>query len=140
MTTRVTGGCLCGAVRFECGEAPIATRACWCRDCQYLAAGNATVNAIFRGAAFRATGEVRDHVSRADSGTVMRRAFCTACGTPLFSRSESRPGLVVIRVGGLDEPARYRPEGFIWTASAPPWGLLDETLPNCAGQPAPLPS
>ena len=44
----ITGGCLCGAVRYEIdAEAPIAARTCWCRLCQYLGAGSATVNALF---------------------------------------------------------------------------------------------
>ena len=43
----ITGGCLCKAVRYKVTAAPIATRMCWCRVCQYLAAGNATVNTCF---------------------------------------------------------------------------------------------
>jgi len=138
MAERVTGRCLCGAVRFESDAAPVAVRACWCRDCQYLGSGNATVNAILRTEGFRTTGEVREYVSRADSGTVMRRSFCTACGTPLFSRAESRPELVVVRVGALDQPERYGPESFIWTRSKPPWGYVGESPLNCQGQPAPV--
>ena len=45
----ITGGCLCGAVRFEIeADAPLGVRQCWCRVCQYLGAGSGTVNAIFR--------------------------------------------------------------------------------------------
>lgn len=140
MGERVTGRCLCGAVTFESDAAPISVRACWCRDCQYLAAGNATLNAIFRSDGFRATGEVRDYVSRADSGTLMRRSFCAACGTPLFSRAESRPHLVVVRTGALDEPARHAPQGTIWTRSAPPWASIADSPMNCEGQPPPVPA
>ena len=43
----IEGGCLCGAVRFRSTAAPVATRYCWCRDCQYWASGNATVNVVF---------------------------------------------------------------------------------------------
>lgn len=138
MAERVTGRCLCGAVTFESDAEPVAVRACWCRDCQYLASGNATVNAIFRAEGFRTQGAMSEYASRADSGTRMRRNFCAACGTPLFSRAESRPGLVVVRVGALDEPARYAPSITIWTRSAPPWAHVSDNPLNCEGQPAPV--
>lgn len=138
MTKPVTGGCFCGAVRFQCREPPIATRACWCRDCQYLSSGNASINVIFRTESIEITGEVNKYVSTADSGNVMRRGFCPSCGTPLFSASLNRPDLMVVRAGALDDPEIARPTSFIWTASAPVWGLLDLDLPNCEGQPAAL--
>jgi hypothetical protein len=112
-------------VRFEFAEPPIATRACWCRDCQYLAAGNASVNAIFRTATFNFQGEAQEYLSVADSGNQMRRRFCPKCGTPLFSESLDRPDVMVVRVGALDDPELGRPASTIWTASAPSWGYVD---------------
>ncbi|MEA2756386.1 MAG: hypothetical protein QOJ54_2675 [Aliidongia sp.] len=138
MTQPITGRCFCGAVRFEFDAPPVATRACWCRDCQYLSSGNASINAIFKTAGFRLTGEVSEYRSTADSGNALRRRFCPTCGTPLFSESQSRPDLMVVRAGALDDPELGRPAGYIWTASAPEWGLLDLDLPSCAGQPAPI--
>jgi hypothetical protein len=141
MTSKpITGGCLCGAVRFQSDQPPIANRACWCRVCQYIASGNASVNAVFRTESFAFTGELADYVSTADSGNVMRRRFCPTCGTPLFSESTGRPELIVVRVGALDDPSTSRPSSFIWTASAPEWGYTDPELPNCEGQPGPLPT
>lgn len=131
----ITGRCFCGAVRFQFDEAPVATRACWCRDCQYLAAGNASVNAIFRTRSFRLTGVVGEYQSQADSGKTMRRRFCPRCGTPLFSESLDLPDYMVVRAGALDDPELSRPQSTIWTASAPSWGLTDPAVPRCAGQP-----
>ena len=139
MAKLVTGRCYCGAVRFQFEEMPIAARACWCRDCQYLASGNASVNAIFRSESFKVTGELAEYISTADSGNTMRRRFCPKCGTPLFSEALDRPHLIVVRVGALDDPEIGRPQSFIWTASAPSWGLYDHDLPNSEGQPAPIP-
>jgi hypothetical protein len=138
MTKPITGRCFCGAVRFQFDQAPIAVRACWCRDCQYLAAGNASINAVFRSDDLKLTGEVGEYISTADSGNTMRRRFCPKCGTPLFSHSSSRPELMVVRVGALDDREVGGPASFIWTASAPSWGFVDADLPNCAGQPAPV--
>jgi len=138
MVELVTGRCFCGAVRFQFDQRPIATRACWCRDCQYLSAGNASVNAIFRAESFKISGETTEYISTADSGNVMRRRFCPTCGTALFSEALSRPNLIVVRAGALDDPEIGRPASVIWTASAPSWGFADPDLPSCAGQPAPI--
>lgn len=124
-----TGGCRCGAVRFEIEAEPLTARACWCRDCQYWGAGSATVNVVFPKAAMRLTGETADFVSQADSGSVMHRRFCPVCGTALFSEGEPRPHLVVVRAGALDDPAAARPRMTIWTASAPSWAVFDPAIP-----------
>lgn len=134
----ITGGCLCGAVRFECDHAPLLARACWCRVCQYLSAGNASINVVVRAEGLRITGTLAEYHSTADSGNRMCRRFCPACGTQLFSESEARPGLVVVRAGALDDPEIARPSGYIWTRSAPSWAPIDPALANSEGQPPPV--
>ena len=139
MVKPVTGRCFCGAVQFQFDRLPVATRACWCRDCQYLSSGNASVNAIFKTESFEVEGDLNEHVSTADSGNVMRRRFCRRCGTPLFSESSSRPTLMVVRVGALDDREVGGPSSFIWTSSAPSWGFVDPTLSNNEAQPGAIP-
>lgn len=138
MSTLVTGRCLCGAVRFQFDQPPIVARACWCRDCQYLSSGNASINVFFKSESLTLTGEAGEYVSTADSGNVMRRRFCPRCGTPLFSEALSRPHLIIVRAGALDDPEIGRPASVIWTASAPSWGFVDRDLPSCTGQPPPI--
>ena len=133
----ITGGCLCKAVRYEIAAEPIATRMCWCRLCQYLGAGNATVNVAFPKSAATISGELRDYRSVADSGAVMHRRFCPSCGTPMFSEAEPRPHLIVVRVGTFDDPELGKPVGTIWTKSAPHWACFDEGLPKGDGQALP---
>jgi hypothetical protein len=133
----VTGGCLCGAVRYRIDAAPIVTRECWCRVCQYLGAGSSAVNACFPAAAVRVEGVLHDYPSVADSGNRMHRRFCPTCGTPMFSAAEARPHLLFVRVGTLDEPGGIAPDMVIWTASAPAWACLDAQVPQVAGQPPP---
>lgn len=135
----IAGGCLCGAVRYETDAEPITARYCWCRFCQYVAAGNAAVSVCFPSAGMTISGEPRDYVSVADSGNRMHRRFCTKCGTHLFSEAEARPHLIFVRAGTLDDRELIRPSASIWTASAPSWACIDESLPQWEGQP-PSPS
>ena len=135
------GGCLCGAVRFRSTAAPLATRYCWCRDCQAFAAGNATVNVVFSKSEVSVQGEVSAYESQADSGSRMRRSFCPRCGTPLFSEAEPRPHLLIIRAGALDDPDLARPSTTIWASSA---RAGPASTPTCRGstrrRPRPWPS
>lgn len=133
----ITGGCLCRDVRYSIGAAPIVTRACWCRVCQYIGAGSATINVCFPSDALSVTGELGDYSLVADSGNVAHRRFCKRCGTHLFSASEARPHLIFVRAGTLDDPETARPAMTIWTASAPSWACFDERLPQVAKQPPP---
>ena len=126
----ITGGCLCGAVRFRSTAPPIATRYCWCRDCQRFGAGNATVNVVFPSEAVTVEGEVAVYESLADSGSRMRRSFCPNCGSPLFSEAEPRPHLIIIRAGALDDPGAVQPATTIWASSAPHWACVDADLPQ----------
>ena len=134
----VTGGCLCGRVRFRIDARPLAMRMCWCRLCQYLAVGNASVNLVFPSNAIRIEGELKDYPSVAESGRRMHRRFCPNCGTQLFSEAEERPHLIIVRNGALDDTALLKPDATIWTAQAPDWAWIDETLPQHAGQPPPV--
>jgi hypothetical protein len=133
----ITGGCLCRQVRFSIGAAPIVTRACWCRVCQYIGAGSGTVNVCFPSAALTLSGELRDYSLVADSGNVMHRRFCPTCGTHLFSAAQARPHLIFVRAGALDDPEVARPTITIWTSAAPSWACFNEQLPKVERQPPP---
>ncbi|MDP9089401.1 MAG: GFA family protein [Pseudomonadota bacterium] len=135
----ITGGCLCRAVRFQISAPPLVTRICWCRLCQYLASGNATVNTCFPKDAVNFTGALRDYTCTADSGNVMHRRFCPLCGTQVFTTSEARPTLIFVRAGTLDDPTVAQPSVTIWTSQAPRWACIDADLPRVARQPPPLP-
>ena len=131
----ITGGCLCGAVRFSVSAAPLVTRVCWCRLCQYLSTGSGTVNVCFPSEALHVTGETRDFASVADSGNAMHRRFCPTCGTQLFSAAEARPHLIFVRAGTLDDRELIRPASTIWTSQAPTWACIDAALPQLPSQP-----
>lgn len=129
----ITGGCLCGAVRYTVTTEALGSRACWCRLCQYLASGSATVNVIFPADAVKITGALKTFAGVADSGCHMTRGFCPKCGTQVTSVAAERPHLMVLRVGTLDDPNRVRPTDVIWTSMAPDWATLDPDLPHHPG-------
>ena len=131
------GGCLCGAVRLRAEVDPLLTRLCWCRLCQALAAGNATVNLVFPTDKVAIEGEVRWYESVAESGNRMARGFCATCGTPLFSNADALPHFLIVRAGALDNPEPFRPQGTIWTDEAPSWAHVDPDLPQFPRQPPP---
>ena len=138
MNNHISGGCLCKAVRYESTAPPIATRVCWCRLCQYLGAGQGTVNVAFPIEAMSIQGALSDYRSIADSGNVMHRRFCVSCGTPVFSESEARPHRIFVRAGSLDDPTIARPAMTIWTSQAPPWAQIDPQLPRFEFQTPPV--
>src|SRR5680860_1585957 len=114
----ITGGCLCGAVRYSIEAEPLVVRTCWCTDCQKFAAGSATVNVVFPAEAVSIAGKLADYASMAASGNAMHRGFCPTCGTPVTTGSEARPHLIGIRGGTLDDRERAKAEIPIGTRSA----------------------
>lgn len=126
----IKGRCFCGAVQYEVSGAPLLKRACWCRDCQYLSCGNASVNVVFASRGLAINGKLAEFVSVADSGQNIRRRFCPTCGTHMFSEAISQPDYIVVRAGTLDRPELAEPSSVIWTASAPAWAWIDPHLPR----------
>jgi hypothetical protein len=133
MPTPFSGGCACGAIRYECSAEPLFSANCHCRDCQ-RASGSAYASAlIVPKAAFTLTkGAPKYHRVTADSGNTMERGFCPACGSPLLVNWSAAPALVCIQAASLDDPSWHRPTMDVWTASAQPWDHMNPTLPKFA--------
>jgi hypothetical protein len=134
----ITGGCVCGAVRYEVSAPPLGARTCWCRYCQHIATGSATVNAIFAAEAVTISGPIRYYERPADSGNHMKSGFCPECGTQVTSASAERAHLLVIRVGTLDEPGAVAPQDTIWADTAPHWAPMNPDIPRHGAQPPPV--
>lgn len=132
-----TGRCNCGAISATIEAEPIATRQCWCRQCQKAAAGGATNNAIFPADAVALSGEVTIWGYVAESGNTLTHAFCAQCGGAVYAQSSARTELMTFRLGFLDEPHGLRPETAIFVEEAPAWAQIDPSLPRFARQPPP---
>lgn len=124
--TKLSGGCRCGAIRYECLSEPLAVSFCYCRDCQKASGGPFCNYAVVPQEAVRITGEgVKSSVVQADSGSTVERDFCASCGTPLFARNGK---VFVLTVGSLDDPSGIQPTIAIWLDSAQPWAPIPDNV------------
>lgn len=135
MPAPYSGRCACGTITLTIEGEPIGTRQCWCRQCQKLAAGGPTTNAIFPAEAVMLQGELGQHAYVAASGNTLSQYFCRSCGCAVYAQSSARMHLKTIRVGMFDEGHSLRPEMVIWTADAPDWAIFPADVEQYPGQP-----
>ena len=115
----VTGGCYCGAIRYEAGGDPIMKASCYCRECQYFTGGQANTFMAMPISEFRYTLGQPKGFRRADLERGNLREFCPTCGTHVATRSASLPNAVILKVGTLDDPSVFgQPQMTMQTADA----------------------
>ena len=130
-----TGRCACGQVTLAISGEAVATRQCWCRQCQQIAGGGPTHNAIFASDAVAIDGRLASHAYVADSGNTLSQWFCPDCGSPVYCQSSARPHLKTVRLGMIDAPHGLRPQMAIWLDDAPDWAVIDPALEQHPRQP-----
>lgn len=130
MTTPITGGCACGAIRYEINADPIIGVECHCTDCQRESGNGHASHWVFPRAAAHIKGTVSEWAMIADSGNKKTRAFCPSCGTPVYMTFAANPDAFSVRAGSLDEPARYSPGIVTYKSRAPAWDKVDAALPS----------
>ena len=137
MTSPITGGCLCGAIRYTINAAVAGLRACHCTHCQKTSGTGSSVNAVILGKDFAITqGTPKRYAAKADSGRTLLRFFCGDCGSPIYSQRESSPERMVVRAGSLDDSSAMKIVANIWTTSARPWSHIDPGTERLPGNPA----
>lgn len=136
MPTPFTGGCACGAIRYECSADPILSFNCYCRDCQRAGGSPFATVLLVPQDAVKITGAVKWFDVKADSGHIASRGFCPTYGSPLFGKPSGLPIAVVgVRVTSLDNPSQYPPGMDIYTDSAQPWDCMNPDLPKVQKMP-----
>lgn len=125
----ITGGCLCGQVRFRIVGEPMMSGRCCCLSCQKLSGGGNTENLAFAESAFTVAGKTAGYVWTADSGGQVTTSFCPTCGSPLFGKSTTMPGMMMVRAGALDDPALYTPQMMVYAKRRHSWVQHDSRLP-----------
>ena len=132
------GGCACGAIRYECAAVPIYMGNCHCTHCQQATGAACMPVVVVKESDFALlSGEPSWFERSSDGGHPMRRAFCPACGSPLFLTNGAHAGVRGLYAGSLEEPSWYKPSREIYATSAQPWALMDPDLPHDEGMPKP---
>lgn len=124
-----SGSCLCRAVRFEVdGElAPI--QVCHCGDCRKAQGSAFATNIPVATKDFRLISGA-DRLKAYESSPGKERVFCADCGSPIFSRLTSKPEVVRLRAGIVDEPVKAHLAFHFYTASKASWWPITDDLPQ----------
>jgi hypothetical protein len=117
----LTGGCLCGSVRFELSERPIDAGYCHCTRCQRRTGSASSAQARIDGRTFRLLqGEGSVRAWRHPEGG-FEKCFCGECGSHLFSRNPDDPAQISVRMGAFDGDPGVRPSWRAFVAYAAVW-------------------
>jgi hypothetical protein len=125
-----TGGCACGAIRYEISGEPIFSNDCQCRDCQRESGTGHGSHLTFTRTGVTLKGEAEHWDMVADSGNVKTRAFCPVCGSPVYMTFAAMPDIFTIRAASLDDPDRYKPQIVSYAIRGYAWDHLDPDLPK----------
>jgi hypothetical protein len=136
-----TGGCLCGAIRYEITEPPLVTHTCHCTACQRITGSAFSSALVVAAEACRFAGaEPWPFRRTADSGRMVTRWACAECG--IWLCNGAKPGtappttFVAVRAGMLDDTSWLRLTAHFWMRSAQPWVVLPEGGTRFETQPA----
>ncbi len=131
MDQEISGGCLCGAVRYSLKKLPERLNVCHCSHCQKSSGSAFSINLIAPEEDVTLSGEMKLYEDFGDSGNILRRYFCPVCGSQMGSHNLTRPGMFVLRAGTLDDTRVLRRISLqIWTQSRQPWVKLESDAPE----------
>lgn len=123
------GGCPCEAVRFAVNAMPLLVYACHCTECQRWSGSAFSLSMPVAAASFALTrGRPRPWRRTGASGVESSHWFCGDCGGRIYGARDSRPDIIAVRAGTLDDTSWLRPMAHIYLRSAQAW----ERIPNNA--------
>ena len=133
----LTGGCLCGGVRFEVTEPLVSAGYCHCTRCQRRTGTSSSASARIAPGSLRVlSGEGLIRSYRPEDG--FAKVFCSECGSALWSQSPHDPEVIAVRMGTFDGDPGIRPSSRAYVAYAAAWEPIpDDGLPRYPeGRPA----
>jgi hypothetical protein len=129
MSEAYTGGCACGAIRYEIADEPLAMNDCQCRDCQRKSGtGHGSYLTFPSKERVKLEGSAQHWDITSDSGNVKSRAFCSTCGSPVYVTWAASPALFTVHAASLDDPSRYQPQAVTYRVRGHAWDRVDPAL------------
>ena len=121
-TLPLTGGCSCGAIRYEITSFPLLLYTCNCTNCQPASGSAFALNMPVATRGFRIVkGEPKGWHHLSPSGAEVASWFCGDCGARIYGSRKRRPESINLRAGTLDDTKWLIPAGHIFMKSAKPW-------------------
>jgi hypothetical protein len=125
----MTAHCLCGGVRFEITGKIGPVVYCHCSQCRRANGSAFAANADVRTRYVQWTSG-REEIREYESSPGKVRAFCSRCGSPLYSRTGADPATIRVRLGVLDGDPGRRSLAHCWVRSKAPWFEISDELPR----------
>ena len=120
----MTGGCLCGSVRYEGEAEPILMRACHCKECQRFTGSAFVTTVAVPVESIAITGSMTTCTRPGGtSGLPLHRRSCPRCGSPVVVQVEGSMRMVIM-AGTLDDTAFFRPKANIFCEEAQSWAPM----------------
>ncbi|NWC96582.1 MULTISPECIES: GFA family protein [unclassified Pseudomonas] len=133
----LTGQCRCANVTYTLNtDAPLAVYACHCRHCQTWSGSAFALHALLPAEALKVAGVLTEYAYDVD-GQRSEHQLCGVCHTRVYNTTTAAPGLVVLRVGTLDQSPAVQPVAHIWVRHKQPWVALTEGAPTWLESPTP---
>jgi len=126
--TSITGGCLCGALRYEASAPPLYAGYCFCSDCRKASGGGFIGFMGFSAGDVRFDGESIVHTLAQGDGRKSQRNFCPACGGLVFGGVRGETNQHTVYAGSLDDPSHFKPTMAIFNSQRPAWVPLPPGL------------
>jgi hypothetical protein len=123
-----TGGCLCGAVRYEAEGEPLFTGHCYCADCRKASGSGFVPFMAFASSALRFSGRTLQFRSTSWRGSEALRNSCPTCGSLVFGGEVGKDVSHTIYAGSLDDPSLFHPKIAIFTRDRPDWAIIPPGL------------
>jgi hypothetical protein len=128
--TKISGGCLCGNLRYTVGDDPVLTAICHCKSCQKQTGAAFAVVVVVAKAGLSFEGDLASFDVLGASGLPTRRIFCPKCGSPVAVEPSSNPDLTYLGAGTLDDTSWVNPTAQQWCDSAQPWVRISDETQN----------
>lgn len=128
MSEAYSGGCACGAIRYEIDGEPIFQNHCQCTDCQHKSGTGHGSYLTFPRAGVKVRGQATHWDIVADSGNVKTRSFCPTCGSPVYMRFSALPDIFTVHAASLDDPRRFKPQAVTYSVRGYAWDFIDPSV------------